>query len=200
MGSGIMSTAGGLLFSGDPDGNFKAYDAKTGDELWSFQTGFGADGPAITYMLDGVQYVAIATGGNSLANSAPGDAVWAFKLDGTVAPLNAPTPPATVVSITSVPIAVNTVSIGRNWNADLKLPNITNEFAFGPDNISVPAGTTVTWTNDGDIQHSASSDSGLFDSQLLSSGEAFSFTFDKPGTYSYFCTPHPWMLGQVIVK
>jgi len=200
MGSGIMSTAGGLLFSGDPDGNFVAYDANTGDELWRFQTGFGADAPAITYMLNGEQYVAIATGGNVLAYSAPGDAVWAFKLDGNVGSLNAPKAPPTVGAITGVPVVADTVSIGRNWNADLKQANVVNEYAFGPDNISVPVGTSVTWTNQGDVQHTASSDSGLFDSGLLSNGDSFSYTFSSPGTYNYFCTPHSWMLGQVTVK
>jgi plastocyanin len=58
----------------------------------------------------------------------------------------------------------------------------------------------VTFTNEGDVQHTASSETGLFDSGLLSNGESYSFTFDTPGTYGYFCTPHPWMLGQVIVK
>src|SRR5207248_2179021 len=61
QGSGTLSTAGGLLFHGEPDGNLLALDARTGDELWRWQTGFGADGPVMTYQLDGQQYVAIAT-------------------------------------------------------------------------------------------------------------------------------------------
>jgi plastocyanin len=200
MGSGMMSTAGGLLFSGDSDGNFVAYDAKTGDEVWRFQTGFGADGPAITYMINGEQYVAIATGGNSGPQSARGDAVWAFKLDGALGPLEAPKPPPTVATITSAPVAVDTVAIGRNWNGDLKVANIVNEYGFGPENISVPVGTTVTFTNQGDVAHTASSETGVFDTGLLSNGESYTFTFDTPGTYGYFCAPHPWMLGQVIVN
>jgi len=52
-----------------------AVDAKTGAILWKFQTGFGADAPAIVYEVDGDQYIAIATGGNSLQGSAYGDAV-----------------------------------------------------------------------------------------------------------------------------
>ncbi len=59
-----MVTAGGLVFRGAPDGNFLALDAQTGEELWRFQTGFGADAPPMTYEVDGEQYVAIATGGN----------------------------------------------------------------------------------------------------------------------------------------
>jgi hypothetical protein len=44
-----MTTAGGIVFHGEPDGNFQAYDARSGDLLWQFQTGFGADGPPMTY-------------------------------------------------------------------------------------------------------------------------------------------------------
>jgi outer membrane protein assembly factor BamB len=67
-GGGSAVTAGGLVFRGDPDGNFVAIDAGTGDELWRFQTGFGADAPAILYEVDGDEYVAIATGGSSSNN------------------------------------------------------------------------------------------------------------------------------------
>ena len=62
-----MVTAGGLVFRGASDGNFLALDARTGEELWRFQTGFGADAPPMTYEVDGEQYVAIATGGNQSA-------------------------------------------------------------------------------------------------------------------------------------
>jgi PQQ-dependent dehydrogenase (methanol/ethanol family) len=200
LGSGVMTTAGGLIFHGEPDGNFLALDAMTGEELWRFQTGFGADGPPITYELDGEQYVAIATGGNNLGLSSRGDAVWAFKLGGSLGPLNPPPAPPKVQVIASAPVPVNAVSIGRSWNADLKLTNIRNEYAFGPENITVAVGTTVTWTNEGDLAHSATSQSKVFDTGLLGSGESASFTFDRPGTYEYFCSPHPWMIAQVIVK
>ena len=84
QGSGTLATAGGLLFHGEPDGNLQAYDAKTGERLWQWQTGAGADAPAITYEIDGVQYVAIASGGVSIqTSSANGDMVWAFSLQGS---------------------------------------------------------------------------------------------------------------------
>ena len=60
FGSGTTATAGDLLFHGEPDGNFQAYDAKTGDVAWQFQTGNAATAPAVTYQIDGKQYVAIA--------------------------------------------------------------------------------------------------------------------------------------------
>ena len=102
QGSGTLATAGGLLFHGEPDGNFQAYDAKTGTRLWQWQTGAGADAPAVTYEIDGVQYVAIASGGVAIqTSSANGDMVWAFSLQGSpgnrLAEFPAPKPPATGV-------------------------------------------------------------------------------------------------------
>jgi alcohol dehydrogenase (cytochrome c) len=95
-GSGSSVTASGLLFRGEPDGNFVAVDAATGTVLWKFQTGFGADAPPIVYEVDGEQYVAIATGGNSIQHSATGDAVWSFSLKGELGSAWwPPTPPPT---------------------------------------------------------------------------------------------------------
>src|ERR1700758_5695470 len=95
-GGGSLVTAGGLLLRGEPDGNLVAVDAETGEVLWKFQTGFGADAPPIVYEVDGDEYIAIATGGNSIQRSATGDAVWAFSLKGRVAPAWwRPTPPPT---------------------------------------------------------------------------------------------------------
>ena len=64
-GGGSTTTAGGLSVRGEPDGNFLALNAKTGEVLWQFQTGFGADAPPMVYEVDGEEYVAIAAGGNS---------------------------------------------------------------------------------------------------------------------------------------
>jgi glucose dehydrogenase len=96
-GSGLMSTASGLLFRGESDGNLVAYDIDNGDVLWTFQTGAGADAPVATYEVDGEQYVAVLAGGNGLMLSASGDNLWAFKLGGTVPPAPAPPEPPTVV-------------------------------------------------------------------------------------------------------
>ena len=64
FGSGVLATAGGLLFHGGTDGYFRAFDSRTGDEVWRFQTGFGADAPAAVYEIDGEEYVTIAAGGS----------------------------------------------------------------------------------------------------------------------------------------
>jgi plastocyanin len=74
---------------------------------------------------------------------------------------------------------------------------------FAPANITVEPGTTVTWVQSGDNPHTTTSYDGLWDSGLLpgGSGQSFSFTFDEPGTYDYFCIPHEdlGMVGTVTV-
>ena len=81
-------------------------------------------------------------------------------------------------------------------SAEVKIDN----FSFGPAALTVPAGTTVTWTNRDDIPHTVVSDDKVFKSQVLDTDEKFSFTFAKPGTYSYFCSVHPKMTGKVVVQ
>lgn len=66
--------------------------------------------------------------------------------------------------------------------------------------LRVPVGTTVTWTNDDQMMHSVTAADGSFDSGLLDAGESWSYTFDQPGEFEYFCSPHPWMRAKVIVE
>ena len=86
-GAGLLSTASGLLFSGQSDGNLVAYDADNGNELWRFQTGAGADAPLAMYQIGGEQYVALLANGNNFQLSERGDYLWAFKLGGALKPL-----------------------------------------------------------------------------------------------------------------
>ena len=103
FGSGVLATAGGLVFHGGSDGFFRAFNSRTGEELWRFQTGFGADAPAAVYEIDGEQYVAIAAGGSRDGlKEARGDLVWSFKLGGKLNPLNGPPAPPPVV-LTAAP-------------------------------------------------------------------------------------------------
>jgi len=78
---GALATAGGLVFTGEGNGLFKAYDAMTGRVLWSFQAGAGCNAPPVTYMLDKKQYIAVACGGNFQMGYALGDAVLVFSLE-----------------------------------------------------------------------------------------------------------------------
>ena len=77
-----------------------------------------------------------------------------------------------------------------------------DNFSFGPASLTVSVGTTVTWTNRDDIPHTVVStdDAKTFKSKVLDTDEKFSFTFNKAGTYPYFCSIHPKMTGKVIVQ
>jgi plastocyanin len=81
---------------------------------------------------------------------------------------------------------------------DVKIDN----FSFGPGTVTLPVGTTVTWTNRDDIPHTVVSadDAKVFKSKVLDTDEKFSYTFSRPGTYAYFCSIHPKMTGKVIVQ
>ncbi|MCS6936919.1 MAG: CHRD domain-containing protein [Candidatus Bipolaricaulota bacterium] len=71
--------------------------------------------------------------------------------------------------------------------------------SFNPATVNIAPGTTVTWVNEDSIAHNVTSRDGLFDSPVLNRGQRFSYKFDRPGTYGYFCKIHPAMTGQVIV-
>ena len=78
---GILATAGGLVFAGESNGWFKAYDAKTGKILWKFQAGAGVNAPPSSYMVDGKQYIVVGAGGNVQVDSRRGDNIIAFTRD-----------------------------------------------------------------------------------------------------------------------
>ena len=96
------------------------------------------------------------------------------------------------------PTAAHAGAHGATVQADIKL------FVFRPDPLEIPPGTTVVWTNQDDIDHSVTHgtppDPGqAFDSDFFDQGKAFSFTFNVPGEYPYFCRRHPSMVGTVRV-
>jgi len=79
--------------------------------------------------------------------------------------------------------------------AEVKIDN----FSFGPVELTVPVGTTVTWTNRDDIPHTVVSTDKVFKSKVLDTDEKFSFIFSTAGTFPYFCSIHPKMAGKVVV-
>ena len=97
---GVMTTAGGLVFTGTPEGEFKAFDADTGAVLWTFQTGSGVVGQPVTWEMDGEQYVSIISGwggavplwGGEVAKKVnylnQGGTLWTFKLPKQLASAN----------------------------------------------------------------------------------------------------------------
>lgn len=83
------------------------------------------------------------------------------------------------------------------------------DIAYSPKAITVPVGTVVTWENQDAIVHTVTAGEsdgatgtadGRFESGDIAAGESWSYTFDEAGTFPYFCTPHPWMIGSVVVE
>jgi len=138
-------------------------------------------------MLDGVQYVTIAAGGLSLgSNSQRGDMIWTFTLNGKMRPFPAPKPPSSVTGFAGAPTPSSKVTAA--------------DFAFTPASTQIKAGDTLTFSNTGAQPHTATSvDGGGWDTGLIQPGESTALTFDQPGTYTFTCTPHPWMIGQIVV-
>lgn len=77
---GLLATAGNLVFMGEGSGRFNAYDSAAGELLWSDQLDAGVNAPPITYQIDGVQYVAVAAGGNQIFGYRTGDSFQIYRL------------------------------------------------------------------------------------------------------------------------
>ena len=93
-------------------------------------------------------------------------------------------------------VSRSALSAGAPATSEVKIDN----FSFGPAALTISAGTTVTWINRDDIPHTVVSPDKVFKSKVLDTDEKFSFTFDKPGEYGYFCSVHPKMTGKVVVQ
>lgn len=93
-------------------------------------------------------------------------------------------------------VAVGTIFASKTPAAtEVKIDN----FSFAPQTVTVQAGTAVHWTNRDDIPHTVVSEDKSFKSKVMDTDEDFTYTFTKPGTYSYFCSLHPKMTAKVVV-
>jgi alcohol dehydrogenase (cytochrome c) len=203
---GALSTAGGLVFKGQADGNLVALDARSGTELWRFQTGLGISAPPMTWSDGSQQYVTVTVGGNrGGATTLDGDEVWTFSLKGQVDQMEAPAPIQAKVDLTGVPVKIGdlmappqTVFYGdKRFDGTL----YAEDYTFTPSIVQVPVGTTVTFINNGSVAHTATSQDGTWDTGDISGGGGQAqLTFNTAGSFDYHCTPHPWMIGRVIVQ
>jgi plastocyanin len=111
------------------------------------------------------------------------------------------------IAAVAVPVMIATMLLAGSFSIPASAqPSATaagvniDNFVFGPQTLTVPVGTTVTWTNSDDIPHTSVSTEGVFKSKVLDTDEKFSYTFTKAGTYPYYCTIHPKMTGKVVVQ
>ena len=110
---------------------------------------------------------------------------------------------ATLVGLLAAPSMASDRSQGTNASlqaaASVKRVKIIN-FAFQPKTITIAKGTRVTWMNGGSVNHTTTSNKGLWDSGALAPGAAFAHVFKKAGTFTYHCTIHPTLMhGKILV-
>jgi plastocyanin len=98
--------------------------------------------------------------------------------------VTSPTPPAILAATVTIQANARTLST----------------FAYVPNPATVSAGGVVTWSNTDTTTHDMVSDTGLFDSGRIASGQQFNFTFPAKGTFPYHCSLHPGMVGTVTVQ
>jgi PQQ-dependent dehydrogenase (methanol/ethanol family) len=204
-GNGILTTATDLMFIGQPDGNLLAMDARTGRELWRFQTGAAISSSPIMYRAGGKEYLAVYAGGTSIpyGNSAPrGDFLWAFEVGGALGPAATPPPPVIRRPVSGGPVegttVANTVVIGRTTTGTTESFGVAS---MAPTHLRVPVGTTVTFTN-----HPGNAGprgvtqffEGLFD-VTLAPGESFTYTFGLAGEYFFNDPASPRSTGKIEV-
>ena len=212
-GDGVLTTSTGLLFEGSPDGTFSARSAATGRRLWTWQAGSGIETTPVTYLVNGVQYIAILAGGNTAYTTKDGDSLWAFRLGGKIGQaspgLAIPArQPVTGVTVAGDSVA-DTVVLGRTWDPTTSAPspaeNLASQTAMAPEIMTVPAGATVTFSNPAGNSrpHCAEAffDPEFFKIGPLAPGQSGSFRFTKKGTYFYNdCAGFPWNTGEIIVS
>ncbi len=149
-----------------------AVSNRPGNRIGAFVRGLGQDADGELYAL------------TSTLEGPSGTTGAIYKL---VPPSTAPaaaTPAVTATPSTAAPTP--TAVAGAGQTASVEMRNIS----FNPPTLQVKVGTKVTWTNKDDVDHTATSDTGVWDSGALSNGATFSFTFTQAGTFPYYCRPH----------
>ncbi len=210
-GNGILTTASGLMFIGQPDGNLLAMDADNGNELWRFQTGASINASPIAYEIDGEQYVAVYAGGSPIpyADAPRGDFLWAFKVGGKVPPAATPVPPEIRRPVSGSPVEGNALPL-KNTVVLARVQTATNAAgatestavnAMTPTWMRVPVNTAVTFTNpatNANTHCATQFFEGLFDFKLAP-GQSAQYTFKQKGEYFYNDCYNPRPTGKIVV-
>jgi plastocyanin len=84
------------------------------------------------------------------------------------------------------------------WAQDVEID--IKEFMYGPKDLTIAPGTKVTWVNDDQVPHTVVEMHKVFRSGALDTHDRFSYAFDTPGVFEYFCTLHPQMIGRITVS
>ena len=153
-------------------------------------------GPAVSYEIDGQQFIAISMGRE----------LWAFTLDGTVPARGVPVadpwadlPPSGPAPRATSAIEVATLIENPSWSVGGRRFAI-REHAFNPVRALVTAGVRVRFLNNGEMAHTIAARDGGWTTATLEPATWEFVTFDEPGTFLYHCTDHPWAIGEITVE
>jgi plastocyanin len=175
-----------------------------GDVVWDYQTGLPISAPPMAWSDGTNEYITLAVGGNrGGATTLDGDQVWTFSLNGNVDQVEAPPPPVTKLDFTGNPIKLGQPQGTTNTLAGDTIFDGTVQvldYVFQPRQVQVPVGTTVQFGNSGTVTHTATAQDNSWDSGDIAPGETVWVTFSTAGTWIYNCTPHPWMVGKIVVQ
>jgi plastocyanin len=148
---------------------------------------------------DGVSVGVITHANRALVGAALASSVIAVACTANAAAptsgLATPVPPA---AVSTVPPPKPLVAADPNAAGGPRIS--VGNFNFTPADITVARGTTVTWTNHDDVQHTVTASDSSFGSSAIETEGSFSFAFAEPGSFSYFCAIHPFMTGRVTVQ
>jgi plastocyanin len=105
-----------------------------------------------------------------------------------------------VLAILIIMMAGRSNAVGATMDEKPATQVKIDNFVFSPNPVTVPAGTTVRWINQDDIPDNVVAEDKSFKSKVMDTDESFTYTFSKPGTYTYFCSIHPKMTGKIVVQ
>jgi PQQ-dependent dehydrogenase (methanol/ethanol family) len=189
-GSGVMSTAGGLVFHGQLNGQLLAFDARKGILLWTFQTGSAVLSPPSSYEVNGRQYILV-----------PAGELLAFSLGGNTSPRAAPPAPETESKLTGPVVRTDKVEIGATV-FDVGTTGqhaIFDEYSMKPARARVVAGSPLRWVNTGHRSHTIQASDGSWTTGPIRPGESKTLVMAKRGTYIVRCKEHPWSIAELVV-
>ncbi len=181
------------MFLSAEDGNVEAYDSRTGDVLWKYQTGAGSGaGSPASYEIDGEQYIAVPMGAR----------VWAFKLRSREIAPALSTPSLQEEEAFSGPIVdteeIETTSLKRSlFGSGTRY--FIDEYSFNPYRARVKVGAKVLFVNNGNLRHEFAATDGSWSTGPLNPAQEAWITFDTVARHTYICRDHPWSYGQIIV-
>ncbi|MDB4867783.1 MAG: hypothetical protein JWR03_2116 [Cohnella sp.] len=114
-------------------------------------------------------------------------------------PTTDPSSPSASAEVSPSPSATKKPEASKDAHHDSVMIEI-KDFAFSPSEVEIKPGTKVTFTNRDKVKHTATADGGEFDTGLLEQDKSKTVTFDKEGTFTFYCSPHPYMTGKIVVK